>query len=145
MLEYYAQRLSTVEVNYTFYRMPNAKTVVGWDQATPAGFTFVLKAPQRITHMARLKDVDDPLRYFIETARKLGPKLGPMLFQLPPNFKKDLDRLNDLLTQFPADLRCAWERSEEHTSELQSPCNLVCRLLLEKKKQHDTRLGSHRY
>ncbi len=113
MLEYYAQRLSTVEVNYTFYRMPNAKTVVGWDQATPAGFTFVLKAPQRITHMARLKDVDDPLRYFIETARKLGPKLGPMLFQLPPNFKKDLDRLNDLLTQFPADLRCAWEFRHE--------------------------------
>ncbi|HYK81647.1 MAG TPA: DUF72 domain-containing protein [Gemmatimonadales bacterium] len=109
MLEYYAQRLSTVEVNYTFYRMPNAKTVAGWDQATPAGFTFVLKAPQRITHIARLRDVDDPLRYFLETARALGPKLGPILFQLPPNFKKDLDRLGDLVTQFPADLRCAWE------------------------------------
>jgi uncharacterized protein YecE (DUF72 family) len=113
MLEYYAQRLSTVEVNYTFYRMPNAKTVAGWDAATPAGFTFVLKAPQRITHMARLRDVDEPLRYFLETARKLGPKLGPILFQLPPNFKKDLDRLNDLLTQFPADLRCAWEFRHE--------------------------------
>ena len=109
MLEYYAQRLATVEINYTFYRMPNAKTVVGWDAATPAEFTFVLKAPQRITHIARLKDVDDPLRYFLETARKLGPKLGPILFQLPPNFKKDVGRLNDLLTQFPADLRCAWE------------------------------------
>ena len=109
MLEYYAQRLATVEVNYTFYRMPNAKTVAGWDAATPAGFTFVLKAPQRITHIARLRDVDDPLRYFLETARKLGSKLGPILFQLPPNFKKDLNRLNDLLTQFPADLRCAWE------------------------------------
>jgi uncharacterized protein YecE (DUF72 family) len=109
MLEYYAQRLTTVEVNYTFYRMPNAKTVAGWDAATPAGFTFILKAPQRITHFARLRDVDDPLRYFLEMARRLGPKLGPILFQLPPNFKKDLDRLNDLLTQFPADLRCAWE------------------------------------
>ncbi len=113
MLEYYAQRLATVEINYTFYRMPNAKTVAGWDAATPTGFTFVLKAPQRITHMARLRDVDDPLRYFLETARKLGPKLGPILFQLPPNFKKDLDRLNDLLTQFPADLRCAWEFRHE--------------------------------
>jgi uncharacterized protein YecE (DUF72 family) len=113
MLAYYAERLSTVEVNYTFYRMPNAKTVAGWDAATPAGFTFVLKAPQRITHMARLRDVDEPLRYFLETARKLGPKLGPILFQLPPNFKKDLDRLNDLLTQFPADLRCAWEFRHE--------------------------------
>jgi len=73
----------------------------------------VLKAPQRITHIARLRDVDEPLRYFLETARKLGPKLGPILFQLPPNFKKDLDRLNDLLTQFPADLRCAWEFRHE--------------------------------
>lgn len=113
MLEYYGGRLSTVEVNYTFYRMPNAKTVAGWDAATPAGFTFILKAPQRITHMARLRNVDEPLRYFLETARKLGPKLGPILFQLPPNFKKDLDRLNDLLTQFPADLRCAWEFRHE--------------------------------
>src|SRR5216110_1206913 len=112
-LEYYASKLGTVEINYTFYRMPNAKTVAGWNAATPAAFTFVLKAPQRITHIARLRDVDDPLRYFLETGRKLGPKLGPILFQLPPNFKKDLDRLNDLLTQFPADLRCAWEFRHE--------------------------------
>src|SRR2546425_9774991 len=69
LLPYYAQRLSTVEINYTFYRMPNAKTVAGWDAATPPGFTFVLKAPQRITHIARLRDVDDPLRYFLETGR----------------------------------------------------------------------------
>ncbi len=113
MLEYYAQRLSTVEVNYTFYRMPNAKTVAGWDAATPATFTFVLKAPQRITHIARLKDIDDPLRYFLETARRLGKKLGPVLFQLPPNFKKDLARLGDLVTQFPPDIRCAWEFRHE--------------------------------
>jgi uncharacterized protein YecE (DUF72 family) len=113
MLEFYATQLTTVEINYSFYRMPNAKTVAGWDAATPADFTFVLKAPQRITHIARLKDIDDPLRYFLETARKLGPKLGPLLFQLPPNFKKDIARLGDLLTQFPADLRCAWEFRHE--------------------------------
>jgi len=113
MLEYYAQRLATVEVNYTFYRMPNAKTVIGWDAATPAGFTFVLKAPQRITHIARLKDIDDPLRFFLDIARMLGPKLGPLLFQLPPNFKKDVARLGDLLTQFPPDIRCAWEFRHE--------------------------------
>jgi len=113
MLEYYAQRLATVEINYTFYRMPNAKAVAGWDAATPPAFTFVLKAPQRITHFARLKDIDDPLRYFLETARKLGPKLGPVLFQLPPNFKKDVARLGDLLTQFPPDIRCAWEFRHE--------------------------------
>jgi uncharacterized protein YecE (DUF72 family) len=108
-LEYYASQLGTVEINYTFYRMPSAKTVEGWDAATPAGFTFVLKAPQRITHIARLKNVDEPLRFFLEMARRLGPKLGPILFQLPPNFKKDMDLLGDLVTQFPADLRCAWE------------------------------------
>lgn len=109
MLPYYAERLSTVEINYTFYRMPNAKTVAGWGQAVPDGFTFVLKAPQRITHIGRLKDVDDPLRYFTETIRPLGPKLGPVLVQLPPNFKQDLARLKDFLTLFPADLQCAWE------------------------------------
>ena len=109
MLPYYAERLSAVEVNYTFYRMPNAKTVAGWMQAVPEGFTFVLKAPQRITHIARLRDVEDPLRYFTETIRPLGVRLGPILFQLPPNFKQYLARLKNLLTLFPADLRCAWE------------------------------------
>ena len=109
MLPYYAERFTTVEINYTFYRMPNAKTIAGWDAQTPAGFTFALKAPKRITHDARLKDVDEPLRYFVDTARTLGPKLGPLLFQLPPFFKKDLERLGDLLTQFPPDVRCAWE------------------------------------
>ena len=108
-LEYYASRLGTVEINYTFYRMPTAKVVAGWDAVTPPGFSFVLKAPQRITHIARLKNVDDTLRFFLETARTLGPKLGPILFQLPPNFKKDTERLGDVLTLFPADLRCAWE------------------------------------
>src|ERR1043166_834559 len=108
-LEYYAQQLGTVEINYTFYRMPSAKTVAGWDAATPEGFTFVLKAPQRITHMARLRDIDDPLRFFLDTAKGLGPKLGPMLFQLPPNFKKDLVRLDSLLTRLPAGQRCALE------------------------------------
>jgi uncharacterized protein YecE (DUF72 family) len=109
MLSFYAERFSTVEVNYTFYRMPNAKTIAGWDAETPAGFCFALKAPQRITHYARLKDVDEPLRYFLDTARRLGPKLGPILFQLPPNFKKDLTRLEDLLARLPPDLRYAFE------------------------------------
>lgn len=119
MLPYYAERLSTVEINYTFYRMPNVKTVAGWDQAVPAGFTFVLKAPQRITHIARLKDVDDPLRYFTETARPLGDKLGPILVQLAPTFKQDLARLKDFLTLFPADLRCACEF--RHASWFEDP------------------------
>jgi len=108
-LEFYAQQLGTVEINYSFYRMPNAKTVAGWDAATPAEFVFVLKAPQRITHFARLKNIDEPLRVFVETVRKLHAKLGAVLFQLPPNFKKDVARLSDLLTQFPADVHAACE------------------------------------
>ena len=108
MLPYYAERFSTVDINYTFYRMPNAKTVAGWDKETPAGFSFTLKAPQRITHFARLREIDEPLRYFLDTAAGLGPKLGPVLFQLPPSFKKDLGRLGGLLAQLPAGLRCAF-------------------------------------
>src|SRR5947209_13717759 len=109
MLAYYAERLGTVEINYTFYRMPNAQTIAGWNEATPAGFTFVLKAPQRITHIARLKEVESPLRYFCDTALGLGAKLGPLLFQLPPNFKKELDRLDEVLRLVPPEIRTAWE------------------------------------
>jgi uncharacterized protein YecE (DUF72 family) len=108
-LEYYAQQLGTVEINYTFYRMPNAKTIAGWNAATPESFTFVLKAPQRITHIARLRNIDEPLRIFLDLIRKLNAKLGAVLFQLPPNFKKDVARLGDLLTQFPSDVRAACE------------------------------------
>jgi uncharacterized protein YecE (DUF72 family) len=113
MLPYYAERFSTVEINYTFYRMPNAKTMAAWDAETPPGFRFTLKAPQRITHIARLRDVGDPLRYFCDTAAGLGGKLGPVLFQLPPNFKKDTGRLGDLLALLPAGLRCAFEFRNE--------------------------------
>lgn len=113
-LEYYAQQLGTVEINYTFYRTPTATTVAGWIAATPERFIFVLKAPQRITHFARLRNIDEPLRLFLDTIRKLNTKLGSILFQLPPNFKKDVARLGDLLTQFPADVRAACEF--RHTS-----------------------------
>ncbi len=108
-LEYYAQQLGTVEINYSFYRTPSAKTIAGWDAATPATFTFVLKAPQRITHFARLRNIDEPLRYFCDIVRKLNAKLGSVLFQLPPNFTKDIERLGGLLTQFPSDVRAACE------------------------------------
>jgi uncharacterized protein YecE (DUF72 family) len=113
MLPYYAERFSTVEINYTFYRMPSAKTIAGWDAETPAGFSFTLKAPQRITHFARLRDIDEPLRYFLDTIAGLGAKLGTVLFQLPPNFRKDLDRLGRLLDLLPAGRRCAFEFRHE--------------------------------
>lgn len=109
MLSYYAERFSSVEINYTFYRMPNAKTIAAWDTGTPAGFAFALKASRRITHDARLKGADESVRYFVDTARMLGPKLGPVLFQLPPYLKKDLDRLGDFLVLLPPGLRCVFE------------------------------------
>jgi uncharacterized protein YecE (DUF72 family) len=113
MLPYYAERFSTVEINYTFYRMPNAKTIAGWNAETPAGFAFSLKVSRRITHDARLKDVEDPLRYFLDTAGALGPKLGPILFQLPPYFRKDLDRLGGVLALVPVGLRVVFEFRHE--------------------------------
>jgi uncharacterized protein YecE (DUF72 family) len=113
MLPYYAARFPTVEINATFYRMPTAKTLAGWDAATPASFVLALKAPQRITHFARLRSIDEPLRFFCDVARTLGPKLGPLLFQLPPNFKKDTDRLAETLFLLPPDLRCAFEFRHE--------------------------------
>jgi uncharacterized protein YecE (DUF72 family) len=113
MLPYYAERFGTVEINATFYRMPTPKTLAGWSAQTPETFTFALKAPQRITHFARLRDVDEPVRDFCDAARTLGSKLGPLLFQLPPNFKKDLARLTDLLALLPPGLAAAFEFRHE--------------------------------
>jgi len=109
MLAFYAERFSVVEINATFYRMPTVKTLAGWAAATPPGFRFALKAPQRITHFARLRDVDEPVRYLCDTARTLSAKLGPLLFQLPPNFARDLGRLSDLLALLPVGLACVFE------------------------------------
>jgi len=113
MLGFYSERFDTVEINATFYRMPTPKTLAGWAAGTPAGFVFALKAPQRITHFARLRNVDEPVRYFVDAAQTLGPKLGPILFQLPPNFARDVGRLTDLLALLPPGLRCAMEFRNE--------------------------------
>ena len=81
MLSYYAERLPTVEINYTFYRMPNAKTIAGWSEATPPQFTFVLKAPQRITHQKKLAGAEDEVRHLFDVATSLGDtsKLDPKI------------------------------------------------------------------
>jgi uncharacterized protein YecE (DUF72 family) len=97
MLQYYADRFSTVEINYTFYRTPNEKILAGWSRETPAGFRLTLKAPKRITHIAKLRDCTELLQYFLRTASTLGPKLGAILFQLPPYFRKDLAILDEFL------------------------------------------------
>jgi uncharacterized protein YecE (DUF72 family) len=109
MLPYYAEHFSTVEINYTFYRVPNSKILAGWDRETPAGFRFTLKAPKRITHIAKLKDCAELLEYFVKTAGTLGGKLGVLLFQLPPYLRKDLPLLEDFLAQLPPGTCAAFE------------------------------------
>lgn len=109
MLPYYAERLSTVEINNTFYRMPTEKTVAGWSQATPPGFKLTLKAPQQITHVARLRDCAEAVRRFIEVAQTLGPKLGALLFQLPPYLRSNDALLREFLQTLPEALPAAFE------------------------------------
>jgi len=109
MLPYYAERFSTVEINYTFYRTPNEAIVDGWNRATPDRFKLTLKAPKRITHDARLRDCADRVRQFLEVAATLGPKLGALLFQLPPNLKKDVPLLDAFLDAFPPRVCAAFE------------------------------------
>ena len=111
MLRYYSERFPTVEVNNTFYRMPNEATLLGWLDQVPQDFTFVLKASKRITHDKRLKDVEDSVQYLLRTAVSLGARLGPFLVQLPPNMKVDVPRLRDFLAIFPA--RAAFEFRNE--------------------------------
>ena len=107
MLRFYAGHFRSVEVNNTFYRMPSASVLEGWAAEVPDDFAFVLKASKRITHDRRLNDVQDSLDYLMRTARVLGPRLGPFLVQLPPNFKKDLPRLQSFLELLPPDARAA--------------------------------------
>ena len=113
MLPFYAAAFDSVEINYTFYRMPNAKTIEGWAGATPQDFRFVLKAPKRITHEKRLKDFGDTLAVFVRLASALDDRLGPLLFQLPPNLKKDLPRLEAFLDELPDTAKAAFEFRHE--------------------------------
>ncbi len=109
MLAFYGEVFPTVEINYTFYRMPVPKSLEEWAVATPGNFRFALKASQRITHRNRLKDSAELVDYFCTTAAALGDKLGPILYQLPPNLKLDIGRLEAFLSQLAADSRSAFE------------------------------------
>jgi uncharacterized protein YecE (DUF72 family) len=109
MLGYYAERFNTVEVNYTFYRMPNEALLAGWAAGTPEHFLFTLKAPRRITHDSKLKNVADLTQAFCKIGGTLGTKLGILLFQLPPNFKRDDAVFNDFLDTLPDGTRAAFE------------------------------------
>jgi uncharacterized protein YecE (DUF72 family) len=109
MLSYYAARLPAVEINNTFYRMPKPALLEGWASQVSPEFRFVLKASQRITHRKRLKEAGEEVAYFFKTAATLGDRLGPALFQLPPNLKKDLPRLEAFLGVLPEGARAAFE------------------------------------
>jgi uncharacterized protein YecE (DUF72 family) len=109
MLRYYGEQFTTVEANSTFQRIPDESVVKSWEQQVPARFKFALKAPQRITHFRRLKGVKGPLSVFLAFAGKLKKRCGPLLFQLPPNFKKDTARLRAFLALVPARVRVALE------------------------------------
>jgi uncharacterized protein YecE (DUF72 family) len=109
MLAFYAARMPTVEINYTFRAMPRAAMLEGWVRETPVDFRFALKASQRITHLARLRNTQNDLDYFISVAGTLGERLGPTLFQLPPGFKKDVPLLRDFLAQLDRRMPSAFE------------------------------------
>src|SRR5579864_5500882 len=97
MLGYYAGRFATVEINNTFYRMPKASVLKSWAAQAPAGFRFVLKAPQTVTHFKRLKNARVETAQLLRAASALKDRRGPLFFQLPPNFKKDVPRLEAFL------------------------------------------------
>ena len=114
MLGFYSTKFSTIEINNTFYRLPKEHVLLDWASQVPEQFTFAIKASQRITHHTRLKVESEPLvQFLLKNTTTLGHKLGPILFQLPPNLKKDLPRLQNFLTYLPADRRYTVEFRHE--------------------------------
>lgn len=109
MLHYYAERFPAVEINNTFYRMPSENTLRSWQDEVPAGFVFVIKATRQITHNKRLKEVEQPVEHLLSVTSCLGAARGPLLFQLPPNMKQNVERLRTLLALLPPDVRAAVE------------------------------------
>jgi uncharacterized protein YecE (DUF72 family) len=109
MLRFYASRFAAVEINNSFYRLPKETVLQSWAEQVPAEFRFVLKAPRRITHTKRLKDAGAEVENLFSVATALGSSQGAVLFQLPPNFKKDVERLQTFLSLVPANRQVAFE------------------------------------
>lgn len=111
MLRFYAQRLNAVEINYTFYHMPTERVLAPWAEQVPDDFAFALKAPQVITHLKQLRNVEEETGYFFRTLSVLGELLGPALFQFPKSFhaRKNLPALEEFLPLIPAGARCAFD------------------------------------
>jgi uncharacterized protein YecE (DUF72 family) len=112
-LEYYAARFDTVEINNTFYRLPEAATFAAWGRRVPRRFVYAVKASRFLTHMKKLKDPEDPLRLFFSRARRLAHAFGPVLYQLPPRFPVNRDRLERFLDALP--------RTRRHVVEFRDP------------------------
>ncbi len=108
-LSFYARHFRTVEINYSFYRLPSRANFVGWRDSTPPGFVFAVKASRYITHMKKLQEPAEPLRRFFASAEGLGEKLGPVLFQFPHTWQKSYQRLETFLEYLPPGRRCAFE------------------------------------
>ena len=133
MLHFYASKLPAVEINNTFYRLPKASILESWADQVPEGFRFAIKASRRITHFKRLKDTGDETAYLLETLQALGQRLGVVLFQLPPNLKKDLPRLQGFLDLLSAatgravfEFRHASWFDDEVLDCLREPGSAVC-------------------
>ena len=114
MFSWYAREFDTVEINNSFYRLPEAKTFQRWKELAPPGFIFAVKASRFITHIKRLKDAAESVHLFFERARPLGSTLGPILFQLPPNWKLNLDRLSEFLAILPGRHKYVLEFRDEN-------------------------------
>ena len=113
MLSYYSEKLSAVEINNTFYRMPKEEMLINWSEQTGVEFKFTIKASRKITHFKRLKETDDECAYLFKNVHALKEKLGCILFQLPPNLKKDIARLEKFLKLIPKDINAAFEFRNE--------------------------------
>ena len=109
MLAFYASRLPIVEINNTFYRMPNRAVIDAWRSQVPDSFRFAIKAPRRISHVKRLKGSGAEIRALLAALADLGPMLGSLLVQLPPHARADAAALEEFLGEWPADRRCAFE------------------------------------
>jgi uncharacterized protein YecE (DUF72 family) len=112
-LRHYAERFATVELNNSFYRLPERSAFERWREETPDDFVLAVKMSRFLTHLKRLRDPDGPIELFLERARGLGPKLGPVLLQLPPQMHADLGRLADALDRFPSGVRVVVEPRHE--------------------------------
>jgi uncharacterized protein YecE (DUF72 family) len=131
-LEYFSRAFPTVEVNNTFYQLPKEETFIAWRDASADGFVVAIKASRYITHIRRLRECRDPVRLLWSRCRRLGKKLGPVLFQLPPNFKADVDLLRGFLRLLPKTMRPAfefrhpsWESDETRRALDEAGCALV--------------------